>query len=145
MLRSLELSITRQRLMQEPDPHTQSGRARCSRLRAQLRGMRTSTRQPDMEREPVCVVGIADIASIRTGREFPNRHTRKMIWRITADRNIRLQGTFLRSMSVCRSSVNMKGRSESIRESWPPMIRISRRFNQKPTERTSEKSFRKNL
>ena len=98
-----------------------------------------------MEREPVCAAGIADIASIRTGREFPNRHTRKMIWRITADRNIRLQGTFLRSMSVCRSSVNMKGRSESIRESWPPMIRISRRFNQKPTERTSEKSFRKNL
>ncbi len=45
-----------------------------------------------MEQEPVCAVGIADIASIRTGREFQNRHTRKMIWRITADRSIRLQG-----------------------------------------------------
>ena len=145
MLRSLELSITRQRLMQEPDPHTQSGRARCSRLRAQLRGMRTSTRQPDMEQEPVCAVGIAGIASIRTGRKFQNRHTRKMIWRITADRSIRLQGTFLRSMSVCRSSVNMNGQSESIRESWPPMIHISRRSSQKQTERTSGRSSRKNL
>ena len=145
MLRSLELSITRQRLMQEPDPHTQSGRARCSRLRTQLLGTRTSTKQPDMEQEPVCVVGIADIASIHTGRGFQNRHTRKVIWRTIADRSIRLQGTFLRSMSVCRSSVNMNGRSESIRESWPPMIRISRRFSQKPTERTSERSSRKNL
>lgn len=108
-------------------------------------GMRTSTRQPDMEQEPVCVVGIADIASIRTGRGFQNLHTRKMIWRITADLSIRLQGIFSRSMSVCRNSVNMNGQSENIRESWLPMIRISRQFSQKPIERTSERSFRKNL
>ena len=97
------------------------------------------------EQEPVCVVGIADIASIRTGRGFQNLHTRKMIWRITADLSIRLQGIFSRSMSVCRNSVNMNGQSENIRESWLPMIRISRQFSQKPIERTSERSFRKNL
>ena len=145
MLRSLELSITRQQLMQEPDPHTQSGRARCSKLRAKLRGMRTSTRQPDMEQEPVCAAGIAGIASIRTGREFQNRHTRKMILRITADRSIRLQGTFLRSMSVCRNKGSRKGQLGSTRESWPPMIRISRRSSQKQTERTSGRSSRQNL
>ena len=44
-----------------------------------------------------------------------------------------------------RDSVNMNGQSESIRESWLPMIRISRRFSQKPTERTSGRSSRKNL
>ena len=145
MLRSLELSIMRQRLMQEPDPHIQAGRARCSRLRAQLQGTKTSMRQPDMEQELVCAVGIADTVSIRTGRESQNRHIQKKTWKITADRSIRLQGTFLRSMSVCRSSVNMKGRLGNIRESWLPMIRISRRFSQKPTERTSERSSRKNL